>query len=79
MHRSTEGEVMWWFQNLTDAAVALKKDKINWSRKQKEISGDKMCKEERENLRIEVRGIKQVEFQKGRGGPFTSVDEETPT
>jgi hypothetical protein len=33
-----------------------------------------VCKEGRENLRIEGRGIKHVEFKKGRGGSFISVD-----
>ena len=47
---------------------------MEWSKKQEVIAGEKMTNKQRNNLKIEGRVLKQLEFLKAAGGPFTSVE-----
>ena len=63
------------FRNYRQATLEVKEAKTIYSKKQEQISGEKMTTKQMNNLKIEGRLVQQVEMLKEWGGPFTSSQE----
>ena len=53
----------------------MKGIKLEWSKKQEELAGQKIEIKAVQNLKVEGRVLKQLEYLKKEGGPFTTCEE----
>ena len=65
------------FRTYKAPALQIKELKLKWSKKQDVIAGEKLSKKQKENLKVEGRVLKQLDYLKSVGGPFTSVEAVT--
>ena len=63
------------FRDFSQAAKRVKEIKINWSKKQEVIAGEKITQKQANNLKIEGRVLQQLKDLKAAGGPFTDPDD----
>ena len=63
------------FRDYKQAVRRVKDIKLEWSKKQEVLAGQKMEIKAVQNLKVEGRVLKQLDCLKKEGGPFTSCDE----
>ena len=63
------------FHDFSQATKRVKQIKLKWRAQQEEIAGQKMSAKQANNLKVEVRVLKQLEYLKSFQGPFTKCDE----
>ena len=62
------------FRDYSQAVGRVKNIKLEWNKKQDELAGEKIEIKSAQNLKIEGRLLKQLDYLKEGGGPFTSCE-----
>ena len=63
------------FRGFDQAAKRVKDIKLQWRRDQETIAGEKMSVKQSNNLKVEGRILKQLDYLKTVNGPFTDTEE----